>query len=144
MDKKELKKANGDVYFEALRRPDNAFVFVNWIGIQSLETMVMGGNLVLAMLREKSCTGLLNSNRELIGPWDMAVPYLACKWAPAARDMGLRNYAHVLSPGIFGQRSYEKFSQLVNEPHLHVRSFDQQIQAEEWLLLHLVKGATNR
>ncbi|GAB2535540.1 hypothetical protein GCM10027189_16310 [Rufibacter soli] len=138
MDKKELKKANGDVFFEAYRMPHNSFVFVNWVGIQSLETMVMGSNLVLSLLREKSCPGLLNSNRELIGPWEVAVPYLAHKWAPAARELGLRNFAHVLSPGIFGQRSYEKFSQQVQDRVLHVRAFEEQAQAEEWLLLHLV------
>ncbi|WP_460892592.1 hypothetical protein [Rufibacter soli] len=118
--------------------PHNSFVFVNWVGIQSLETMVMGSNLVLSLLREKSCPGLLNSNRELIGPWEVAVPYLAHKWAPAARELGLRNFAHVLSPGIFGQRSYEKFSQQVQDRVLHVRAFEEQAQAEEWLLLHLV------
>ncbi|AKQ45346.1 hypothetical protein TH63_06380 [Rufibacter radiotolerans] len=138
MEKKELKKANGDVYFESVRMTDNAYVFVNWVGIQSLETMVMGYNLVLSMLKEKSCPGLLNSNRELIGPWDDAVTYLAYKWAPAAHGLGLRNVAHVLSPGIFGQRSYEKFSQLLKEEDLHLRAFEKQAQAEEWLLLHLV------
>ncbi|WP_210464622.1 hypothetical protein [Rufibacter roseolus] len=137
MDKTELKKANGDVYFEAQRLLLNGYIQVNWIGIQSLETVVMGGNQILAMLREKPCRGLLNSNRELIGPWEVAVPYMAFKWAPAASSLGLRYFAHVLSPGIFGKRSFDQFQTQMKEPLIIVRSFDEQTQAEQWLLKQL-------
>jgi len=133
MEVKELKKTNGEVYFEAIRSPQNAFIFVNWIGIQSLETIVMGNNHVLSMLRERPCRGLLNSNKELIGPWEDAVPFLAYKWAPAANALGLRFFAHILSPGIFGQRSYELFKKNLLE-QLTLRAFDGQEQAEKWLL----------
>ncbi len=132
MDTKELKKANGDVYFEARRLAHNDYLFVNWIGIQSLETMVMGSNHILALLRERPCRGLLNSNRELIGPWDMAVSYLAHRWAPAANALGLRYFAHVLSPGIFGQRSFDQFSKQLKD-QLILKSFEEQSQAEQWL-----------
>ncbi|WP_192820728.1 hypothetical protein [Rufibacter sp. LB8] len=137
MKRKELKKANGDVYFEAERSPDNSFIYVNWIGIQSLETIVLGGGLLLAMLKEKPCVAILNSNHELIGPWEEGVPYLAYKWAPAARDLGVVYFAHVLSPGIFGKRSFELFKKQVQEL-LHVRSFETKETASEWLSLHMV------
>ncbi len=136
MDKKELKKANGDVCFEAVRMPQNTYIYVNWVGVQTLETVVMGGNHLLAMLREEPCRGLLNSNKELIGPWEVAVPYLSYKWAPAARLLGLRYFAHVLSPGIFGQRSFESFRQHLKE-QLYLKAFEEQEQAEDWLLLHV-------
>ena len=136
MNKKELKKSNGDVFFEAWRNPEELFIRVNWIGIQSLETVVMGGNQVLAMLREKPCQGLLNSNRELIGPWESAVPYMAYKWAPTAEVLGLKYFAHVLSPGIFGQRSYEAF-RLQLKSQLLAKAFELEDQAEKWLLRHL-------
>ncbi|MFA1770414.1 hypothetical protein ACD591_03860 [Rufibacter glacialis] len=135
MDKMELKKPNGDVYFEAWRLSDNSCIKVNWIGIQSLETVVMGGNLVLTMLREKSCPAILNSNRELIGPWESSANYMAQKWAPSAKRLGLQYFAHVLSPGIFGRRSFDLFLQLLTTP-LTVKSFEDEETADAWLFLH--------
>ncbi|SIQ63115.1 hypothetical protein SAMN05421545_0807 [Pontibacter lucknowensis] len=129
---KELKKANGDVFLEVRRMPDNGFIAMNWIGIQSLETVVMGGNLVLSMMRQKSSPGILNSNRELIGPWEAAVNWLAFKWAPQAKSLGLRYFAHVLSPGIYGQRSFKALFPNLREV-LDVKSFDAEEGAEEWL-----------
>ncbi|RNI27934.1 hypothetical protein EFA69_17760 [Rufibacter immobilis] len=111
MEKKEIRKANGDVCFEAYRLPGNSYICVHWMGVQSLETMVMGGSHLLSMLRELPCRAILNSNQELVGPWDDGAFYLAYKWAPAAASLGLHYFAHVLSPGIFGRRSFEKFKQ---------------------------------
>ncbi|WP_276499581.1 hypothetical protein [Pontibacter litorisediminis] len=130
----KLKKGNGDVFFEASRSPGNVYIFVNWIGIQSLETVMMGNNQILAMLREKPCKGLLNSNRELIGPWDVAVNWLAYRWAPQAKALGLQHLAHVLSPGIYGQRSFKALYPNIKE-QLDVKSFEDEKAAEAWLQL---------
>ena len=132
MDKKELRKANGDVFFEATRLADNSFIKANWIGLQSLESIVMGSNLLLAMLRDKPCTALLNNNNELVGPWDVGVKWLAMKWAPQAKLFGLRYFAHVLSHGIFGQKSFQSLSPLI-ESKFDVRSFEDEAAAEEWI-----------
>lgn len=131
---KELKKANGDVFFDVRRAADNSFIAMSWIGIQSLETIVMGCNQVLAMLREKPCPKLLSSNRELIGPWEVAVSWLAYKWAPQAKSLGLRYYAHVLSPGIYGQRSFQSLYPAL-QLQLNIEVFEDEKEAEEWLLL---------
>lgn len=129
---KELKKAEGFTFFEASRKPDNSFIYVNWIGIQSMETVVMGSNHLLAMLRHRPSQGLLNSNRELIGPWEVAVNWLTHKWVPQAKLLGLRYYAHVLSPGIYGRRSFDLFyPTLKNE--FEVELFEDEKSAEEWL-----------
>lgn len=132
--RKELHKANGDVFCEIRRSPDNAFIYVNWIGIQSLETIVMGCNQVLNLLRERSCPAVLNSNHELIGPWEMAISWLVNKWAPQAKALGLKNFAHVLSHGIFGKRSFEKLKPELSH-HFKVKSFDDETMAEEWIRL---------
>ena len=136
MEHKELKKANGDVFFEVRRTTDNSFISMNWVGIQSLETIVMGCNQVLTMLREKPCPRLLNSNRELIGPWEVAVNWLAYKWAPQAKSLGLRYYAHVLSPGIYGQRSFQSLYPAL-QSQLNIEVFEDEKKAEEWLLLNV-------
>ncbi|GAB3538125.1 hypothetical protein GCM10027443_32480 [Pontibacter brevis] len=129
---KELKKAEGFTFFEARRTPENSFIYVNWIGIQSLETVVMGGNHVHTMLREKPCQGVINSNRELIGPWEVAVSWLTYKWVPQAKALGLRYYAHVLSPGIYGRRSFEMFYPALKSA-FETESFHDEKSAEEWL-----------
>lgn len=136
-NKKELKKASGDVFFEAWRAPDNAFIYVNWIGIQSMETIVMGGNQVLNMLRDKPCPAILNSNRELVGPWDVAVSWLKSRWAPQASELGVRYYAHVLSPGIFGKRSFEQLHPSL-KAYFKVKSYEDESMAEEWIYLKVM------
>jgi hypothetical protein len=132
MDKFELKKASGDVFLEVRRMPDNAFILANWVGIQTLETIVMGGNQILSLLREKNCPGFLNSNKELIGPWETAVNWLAYKWVPKAKLSGLQFFAHVLSPGIYGQRSFQALYPKIADK-LEVASFEDEKDAEAWL-----------
>lgn len=133
MDSKKLEKVNGDVFFEAGRMLDNSFIIANWIGIQTLETIVMGNNQILKMLRERVCPGFLNSNRELVGPWEVAANWLAYKWVPQAKELGLENFAHVMSPGIYGQRSFKKFSEAVNT-RMDIKAFEDEGAAKEWLL----------
>ncbi|CAM3417043.1 SpoIIAA-like protein [Pontibacter korlensis] len=94
----------------------------------------MGGNHILSMLQEKPCLGILSSNKELIGPWDSAISWLVYKWAPQAKELGLRYYAHVLSPGIYGQRSFQSLYPLFRE-YFNLRSFNDEQAAEEWLLI---------
>ncbi|MGV3540215.1 MAG: hypothetical protein ACO1OQ_10415 [Rufibacter sp.] len=136
MDRKELRKVNGDLYFEAFRVANRPYIYVSWVGIQSLETIVMGGNLILAMLQEKPVKGLINSNKELIGPWEEGIGYLVNKWTPAAKALGLRYFAHLLSPGIFGQKSFNQFRERV-QGQLQVKSFEDKDMAEDWLMLYL-------
>lgn len=127
-----LKKGNGDVFCEIGRSATNTFIYVSWIGVQSIETMVMGGNRVLAMLRVRSCPAVLTSNRELVGPWDSALSWLVHKWAPQAKELGVSYYAHVLSHGIFGKRSFDKLRPEL-EPLFAVTAFEEEAPAEKWI-----------
>jgi hypothetical protein len=133
MDKKELKKANGDLFFEAERKAANSFIYVNWIGIQSIETIMMGANQILHILRQNPCSAILNSNKELIGPWDDGALFLGSKWVQEANMLGVVHFAHVLAPGIYGQRSFQKFYELAHK-YLQIEIFKSDIEAEAWLL----------
>ena len=133
MNLKELKKANGDVFFEARRQPNNAFIYVNWIGIQTLETVVMGCNHILAILRHQPCTSILNSNKELIGPWDHSINWLTYKWVPEIKSLGVIYFAHVMGPGIYGQNSFKKFHTNIQH-QLKIATFTDEKEAESWLL----------
>jgi hypothetical protein len=133
MDRKELRKANGDVFFEAERQAGNSFIFVNWIGIQSIEMIMMGANLLLTMLRQRPCAAILNSNQELIGPWNDGALFLGGKWAPQAKKLGVIHFAHVLAHGIYGQSSFQLFHQL-GQQHLQIQTFETDAEAQAWLL----------
>ncbi|QNF33619.1 hypothetical protein HUW51_13145 [Adhaeribacter swui] len=133
MDKKELKKANGDLFFEAERKAANSFIYVNWIGIQSLETIMLGANQILSILRQNPCPAILNSNKELIGPWDDGALFMGGKWVLEANMLGVVHFAHVLAPGIYGQRSFQKFYDLAQD-YLQIETFKNDVEAEAWLL----------
>ncbi|MEJ8757176.1 hypothetical protein WG947_09230 [Pontibacter sp. H259] len=132
MDKRELRKANGDVFFEAERKVDNSFICANWIGMQSLESIIMAGNNLLSMLRKKPCSGILNNNHELVGPWEIGVEWMAHKWAPQAKELGVKHFAHVMSYGIFGQNSFNTLSPLLKQ-YFEVRAFEDETAAKDWL-----------
>lgn len=132
MEKKELKKSNGDVFFEAQRKAGNAYILVNWIGVQSVETIMMGANILLNMLRQNPCTGILNSNKELIGPWDDGALFMGSRWAIQARNLGLQYFAQVLSPGIYGQRSFQQFQESAQH-HFQIKTFNSDTEASAWL-----------
>ena len=133
MDKKELRKTNGDLFFEAERIGKDSYILVNWIGIQSIETIMMGASQLLAMLRQQPCNAILNSNKELIGPWHDGAIFLGSKWAPQARILGVLYFAHVLAPGIYGKSSFDRFYQLGHQ-HLQIETFTTDAEAEVWLL----------
>jgi hypothetical protein len=133
MNKIELKKANGDLFFEAERKQDNTYILVNWIGIQSLETIMMGAHQLLTLLCQQPCPAILYSNKELIGPWDDGALFLGSKWAQEAKKLGLKFLAEVQSPGIYGQRSLQKFNDLAQH-QLQIETFTAEAEAEAWLL----------
>lgn len=132
METTALKKANGDVFFEATRETGNAYILVNWIGLQSLETIMMGANSLLQMLRQRSSPAILNSNKELIGPWDQGALFLGSDWAPKARVLGLKNFAHVLAPGIYGKRAFEHFVNNAGK-YFRIETFETDDAAARWL-----------
>ena len=138
MDKKELKKANGDVFFEAEHRAGNSYIYVNWIGIQSLETVMLGGNTILAMLRAKPCPVILNNNHELVGPWNEGAAYMGSSWAPKAKLYGIKQFLQVLAPGIYGRRSFQDFQNKAQQ-QFQIETFETDEEAISWLQAHLVQ-----
>ena len=138
MDKKELRKSNGDLFFEVERKGKNDYILVNWVGIQSVETIMLGANVLLNMLRQNTCAYLLNSNKELIGPWDDGALFLGNRWAIQARNLGLLYFAQVLSPGIYGQRSFTQFEAAARD-HFQIKTFNSEIEAASWLVQEQVR-----
>ena len=64
-----LKKFFGEEYLLLELMPGNAFINAQWSGVQSVETVMEGGNKILEMIKESGCPKLLNSNKNVIGSW---------------------------------------------------------------------------
>jgi hypothetical protein len=127
-----LSKVFGDVFFTAERMPDNAFIYARWFGVQSVETVMEGGNKLLEMIQENPCAKLLNSNKNVIGSWDMALEWAENEWAPHMRAAGLRYLAQVVPASIYATLTIENLIQRIDES-FEIRTFEEDGQAEAWL-----------
>jgi hypothetical protein len=94
---------------------------------------MMGAHQLLTMLRQRSCPAILNSNKELIGPWNDGALLLGSKWALQAKRLGLVYFAQVLAPGIYGKTPFELFHQ-TGQQHLRIATFATDAAAEAWLM----------
>lgn len=129
----ELKKVYGDVFFSAGRMNNNAFLYAQWFGVQSIETVKEGGYKLLDMMKEKPCTKLLNSNKNVIGSWDMALEWAQTVWAPEMRELGLRYLAQVVPSSIYATLTIESLIQQIDD-QFEIRTFEEDADAEAWLL----------
>lgn len=129
----ELKNNNDDVFLILKRMPDNSYILAHWIGRQNLDSVMKGGNAYVQMITEKPCSKLLNSNEELIGPWDIANDWILQEWTPRVMRWGLHYLAHVLAPGVYGQMSFQQLHQRI-EDKFEIKMFETEAEAEKWLL----------
>jgi len=128
----ELKKVFGDVYFRARFMPDNAFINAQWQGVQSVETVKQGGYKLIEMIKESGCTKLLNSNKNVIGSWDMALEWAENEWTPQIKAAGLRYLAQVIPSSIYASMTIESLIQSIDN-EFEIRTFDNDESAEAWL-----------
>ncbi|NDK56282.1 hypothetical protein [Pontibacter fetidus] len=133
MPRIDLRKENGDVFCSFERMPDNAYTYALWQGRQTIDTVKKGGNFFVDRMREQSCSKLLNSHKELIGPWDMANDWITTEWTPKVIELGLRYMAQVLAPGIYGQTSFHLLHQRIGDL-FEIKMFDDEASASAWLL----------
>ena len=128
----ELKKPSGDIFATLERAPQNTYLYAQWIGRQNLETIQQGGNAFLEAMQTQPCAKLLNSHKELIGPWDVANDWITTVWTPTAISFGLRYMAQILAPGIYGQTSFHMLHQRIGDM-LEIKLFDNVEDAKNWL-----------
>ncbi|QCR21204.1 hypothetical protein [Pontibacter sp. SGAir0037] len=133
MTKIELTKANGDIFLVLEREENNQFICARWTGVQSLETVQKGGTAYLDMIRQQPCPKLLNSHRELIGPWDIANDWITSYWTPTAVSLGLQYMAQVLAPGVYGKMSFHQLHQRIDN-FMEIKMFEEEEPAHQWLL----------
>lgn len=128
-----LEKVFGDVFFTASRMEGNAFIYAQWFGVQSIETVKEGGYKLLDMVKEQPCSKLLNSNKQVIGSWDMALEWAENEWAPQMRAAGLKYLAQVVPTSIYATLTIQNLLQHIDDT-FEIRTFEDDADAEAWLL----------
>ena len=127
-----MSKIYGDVFFTASRMEDNAYIYARWFGVQSVETVMQGGYKLLEMMQARPCTRLLNSNKNVIGSWDMALSWAENEWAPQMRAAGLRYLAQVVPSSIYATLTIENLIQRIDDS-FEIRTFEEEADAAAWL-----------
>ena len=94
--------------------------------------MIQGCQATIDFLRENRCAHMLNDNREVVGSWNSANDWIAASWMPQVLKLGLKRFALIVSPGIFGQASAEEMVTRVGN-QLEIRLFEDVELAKEWL-----------
>ena len=110
----------------------NGWIYNSWTGVLPTETVIQGCQATIAFLRENSCPHMLNDNRAVVGSWNAANEWIAQNWVPQVLALGLRRFAHIVSPGIFGQASAEEMVTRVGT-QLEMRLFKDFELAQAWL-----------
>jgi hypothetical protein len=127
-----LRRPDGHIYLTVSRDRENNWIYAHWTGIQTLDTVREGGLTYVQLLTQEPCPKLLNDHRELIGRFTEANEWIATVWTPLILQAGLRYFAQVLSPGIFGQLSMQDLHQRIGD-HFEMRLFEDFDAAQAWL-----------
>ncbi|WP_026463196.1 hypothetical protein [Adhaeribacter aquaticus] len=130
--KKVLRKLDGGEFITIEYKSHEGWVYVNWIGLQSVETVKAGGEAMLEALKETGCSKFLNDNRELVGPWDKANDWVQTNWTPRMLEAGLKYLAFIVSHGRYGKLSAEDAHRRIGNK-FEMKLFDSYDKATTWL-----------
>ena len=128
----ELPNAFGNIFLAISYDSQQNWVYNNWQGYQTLESVMQGANACLEIIQQFSCSRLLNDNRQVVGPWDHATDWIAQDWTPRAITLGLTHFAHVVSPASMARLSAEQMHVKISNS-FQMQIFDDYDQAADWL-----------
>ena len=130
--KKELTNSFDKVFLTIEIDEANRWIYNNWVGVLPTEKVIQGCQATIDFLRENHCPHMLNDNRNVVGSWSSANDWIAQNWVPQVLALGLRRFAHIVSPGIFGQASAAEMVTRVGT-QLEMRLFEDMAVAQAWL-----------
>ncbi|MDO7853040.1 STAS/SEC14 domain-containing protein [Hymenobacter convexus] len=130
--KKELTNSFDKVYLTIEFDAANSWIYNNWRGVLPTEKVIQGCQATIDFLRENPCPHMLNDNREVVGSWSAANEWIAHNWMPQVLRLGLKRFAHIVSPGIFGQASAAEMVTRVGT-QFEMRLFEDIELAKSWL-----------
>jgi hypothetical protein len=127
-----LTNSFGQPYLTIRHDRDNGWIYNEWRGVLSVDSVVQGATAVLDVMRESRCVYLLNDNLAVVGSWNQANDWIAREWMPQALALGLRRFAHVMAPGTFVQVSAEEMRKRAGEQFV-MELFERVEDAQLWL-----------
>jgi hypothetical protein len=122
----------GKVYLRISYDPAHHWVYNEWLGEQTYTGILVGADACLGPVAEHACAYLLNDNRQVVGPWDHAVAWIATNWAPRASAAGLTHFANVVSPEALAASSAQAMA-LGLQQQLQMQLFGDLEEARQWL-----------
>lgn len=128
----QFTRPDGSPFLIVDRDRRNDWVYARWLGPQTLGTVMEGGLAYVQMLRDEPCARLLNDHSELHGLFTQANDWIAQVWTPLIIQAGLRYFAQVLSPDVFGQLSMEALHMRIGS-QFELRIFPALDPARAWL-----------
>ncbi|MBX0290679.1 hypothetical protein K3G63_09535 [Hymenobacter sp. HSC-4F20] len=111
------------------------WLYANWTGDQSLESVQTGCLRLLDHLRFERCTKVLNDNTEVTSMWSDASEWVGATWFPLLAEAGLEYFAWVYSPNVYSRLSADLSMQQQPTTRPIVLAFDSQELATNWLQL---------
>jgi hypothetical protein len=130
--RRELINSFDKVYLTIEFDEANRWIYNDWLGVLPTEQVIQGCQAIIAVLQENSCPRMLNDNRAVVGSWSSANEWIAQHWIPRAVTLGLKRFAHIVSPGIFGQASAAELVTRVGK-QFEMRLFQDIELAKAWL-----------
>ncbi len=130
--KKEVTNSFDKVYLTIEFDQSNNWIYNNWVGVLPTDKVIQGCQATIDLLQDHRCPHMLNDNRLVVGSWNSANDWIAQNWVPKVLALGLKRFAHVVSPGIFGQASAAEMVTRVGT-QLEMRLFQDIDLAKAWL-----------
>lgn len=127
-----LRNSFGQVYLTITPVPADGWIYIEWCGVLSVDSVMQGAEAVLTVMQEVGGSYLLNDNRAVVGSWNQANAWIAENWMPRAVAFGLRRFAHVVPPGTFVQASAEEMRKRAAD-QFAMELFTSLEDAKEWL-----------
>jgi len=133
MQKLELKNHVGKVFFTLEYKEKENLIYANWIGFVNVDNVIEGATKVLEAFESTGCPSFINDNRELTGPWKNANDWIENTWTPRALQAGLKNFAFVVSPNIFGELSAKDLGLRLDNIGFEMKTFKDYDVAVAWI-----------
>lgn len=133
MESIELKNKFGKVFFTLSHDTQNALIYANWIGFVSVEDVIEGATKCLEAFESTGCVNFINDNRQLTGPWNKANDWIANTWMPRALGSGLKNFAFIVSPNVFGEMSAKDLETRLDNVGFVMRNFKSYDEGLTWI-----------
>jgi hypothetical protein len=111
--------------------PVHDWIYMDWKGQQSVESIKAGCNLLLGFLKSERCKKVLNDNTRVTNIWSDAAPWIAREFFPKAAQAGLTYIAWIYSPDQFSRLSTDEVMAL-NQEKIATIPFNNYEDAVQW------------